>query len=93
MAYRALFPGAQPYEGMETDQEPNRANHRATHFYDWSTFPLPTDCYAVILCSQLLEHPLQPERLLSDCHRLRQPGGVLLFTTPFLWPGYEHPRD
>lgn len=93
MPYRALFIGAQPYEGLEIDQERNRANPRVTHFYDGGTFPLPADCYAAVLCSQVLEHSFSPERLLDDCHRVLRPGGALLLTVPFLWPEHEQPWD
>lgn len=93
MPYRALFPGAQPYEGLEIDQDRNRANPRVTHFYDGSTFPLPADRYAAILCSQVLEHSFSPEQLLGECHRVLMPGGALLLTIPFLWPEHEQPWD
>ena len=93
MPYRALFLRAQPYEGLEIDQERNRANSRVTHFYDGSTFPLPAGRYAAILCSQVLEHSFSPEQLLGECHRVLMPGGALLLTIPFLWPEHEQPWD
>ena len=93
MPYRALFSGAQPYEGLEIDQERNRANPRVTHFYDGSTFPLASDHYAAILCSQVLEHSFSPQQLLAECHRVLRPGGAMLLTIPFLWPEHEQPWD
>ena len=93
MPYRALFAGAEPYEGLEIDQERNRANPRVTHFYDGTTFPLPAGRYAAILCSQVLEHSFSPEQLLGECHRVLRPGGALLLTIPFLWPEHEQPWD
>ncbi|MEB3242407.1 MAG: class I SAM-dependent methyltransferase [Cyanobacteriota bacterium] len=93
MPYRALFPAAEPYEGLEIDQERNRANPRVTHFYDGHTIPLAAERYAAILCSQVLEHSFSPERLLAECHRLLRPGGALLLTIPFLWPEHEQPWD
>jgi SAM-dependent methyltransferase len=93
MPYRALFPGAQPYEGLEIDQERNRANPRVSHFYTGDTFPLADERYAAILCSQVLEHSFTPERLLGECHRVLRPGGALLLTIPFLWPEHEQPWD
>lgn len=93
MPYRALFPGAHPYEGLEIDQDRHRANPRVTHLYDGHTFPLANDRYAAILCSQVLEHSFSPERLLAECHRVLRPGGALLLTIPFLWPEHEQPWD
>ncbi|MEB3335634.1 MAG: class I SAM-dependent methyltransferase [Cyanobacteriota bacterium] len=93
MPYRALFPRAEPYEGLEIDQERNRGHPHATHIYDGNTFPLPAGHYAAILCSQVLEHSFTPEQLLAECHRVLRPGGVLLLTIPFLWPEHEQPWD
>lgn len=93
MPYRSLFPSAEPYEGLEIDQERHRANPRVTHLYDGHTFPLADDRYAAILCSQVLEHSFSPERLLAECHRVLRPGGALLLTIPFLWPEHEQPWD
>jgi SAM-dependent methyltransferase len=93
MPYRALFAGAEPYEGLEIDQERNRANPRVSHFYAGDTFPLADERYAAILCSQVLEHSFTPERLLGECLRVLRPGGALLLTIPFLWPEHEQPWD
>lgn len=93
MPYRTLFPSAHPYEGLEIDQERNRANPRVSHFYAGDTFPLADERYASILCSQVLEHSFTPERLLGECHRVLRPGGALLLTIPFLWAEHEQPWD
>jgi len=93
MPYRALFPASRPYEGLEIDQPRHHANPRVSHFYDGETFPIASDRYAAILCSQVLEHSFSPERLLAECHRVLRPGGVLLLTIPFLWPEHEQPWD
>jgi len=93
MPYRALFAGAQPYEGLEIDQPRNRANPRVHHFYDGQTFPLASEGYAAILCSQVLEHSFAPDRLLAECQRVLRPGGALLLTIPFFWPEHEQPWD
>jgi SAM-dependent methyltransferase len=93
MPYRGLFPASHPYEGLEIDQERNRANPRVNHFYDGDTFPLKADGYATVLCSQVLEHSFAPDQLLAECHRVLRPGGALLLTIPFLWPEHEQPWD
>lgn len=53
-----------------------------------------TDCSAdVILCSEVLEHLEEPGAAFTEFHRVLKPGGVLLLTTPFIWPIHEQPRD
>ncbi|MFN9546443.1 MAG: class I SAM-dependent methyltransferase [Cyanobacteriota bacterium] len=93
MPYRALFPQAEPYEGLEINQARQEKNSRVTYFYDGQTFPIGDNHFAAILCSEVLEHSFVPERLLSECHRVLRPGGVLLLTLPFLWPEHEQPWD
>jgi len=87
------FRRRQALRGPRDRQERNLSNARFTHFYDGDTFPLASDSYAAVLCSQVLEHSLSPEELLSECHRVLRPGGSLLLTVPFLWPEHEQPWD
>ncbi len=35
-----------------------------------------------ILCSEMIEHVLEPDKVLSECHAVLRPGGKLLVTTP-----------
>jgi SAM-dependent methyltransferase len=93
MPYRALFPQAMPYEGLEINQERQQKNPRVTYFYDGETMPMAANQFAAILCSEVLEHSFVPERLLSECHRVLRPDGALLLTMPFLWPEHEQPWD
>lgn len=93
MPYRDLFRLASIYEGLEIDQLRQTGNHRVTYFYDGVTFPIADNHFASILCSEVLEHSFNPERLLSECHRVLRPGGALLLTVPFLWPEHEQPWD
>src|SRR5271166_3123599 len=46
-------------------------------------FPYPDGSFAVVLCCEILEHLLQnPTHMLCEIHRVLQPGGRLLLTTP-----------
>ncbi|MFN9630894.1 MAG: class I SAM-dependent methyltransferase [Cyanobacteriota bacterium] len=93
MPYRELFPQAEPYEGLEINQPRQQNNARATYFYDGETFPIESNRFTGILCSEVLEHSFVPELLLAECHRVLRPGGRLLLTAPFLWPEHEQPWD
>ncbi len=39
--------------------------------------------YDLIVCTEVLEHLLQPFDAVREIHRLLKPGGVVLVTTPF----------
>lgn len=39
--------------------------------------------FDVIVCTEVLEHTLQPFDAVAEIHRLLKPGGVLVLSTPF----------
>jgi SAM-dependent methyltransferase len=46
-------------------------------------FPYPDNTFALVLCCEILEHlPNDPTHVLAEIHRVLQPGGRLLLTTP-----------
>ena len=40
------------------------------------------DSFGLVLCSEVLEHVPDPERALKTLHRILQPGGIAIVTTP-----------
>lgn len=49
---------------------------------DAQNLPFVSDVFSAVVFFDLLEHVPQPERLLSECHRVLAPGGVLHFFVP-----------
>jgi len=43
---------------------------------------LPTECFDKIICSEVLEHAVDPECILREMHRLLKPGGRVVITFP-----------
>ena len=37
------------------------------------------------ICAAVLEHLEEPEQALQECHRVLRPGGVAIYTVPFIW--------
>lgn len=44
--------------------------------------PFRNDCLDGVLCLHMLEHVLDGEKLLAECHRVLRPGGKLIVVTP-----------
>ncbi len=52
------------------------------------------DCsYDLVLCTQVLEHCENPQRIVDECHRVLKPGGTLILTVPSVYPVHGYPAD
>jgi SAM-dependent methyltransferase len=48
--------------------------------------PFPAESFNIVVLSHILEHLRQPERLVSEAHRVLRPGGLLVVGVPIcLW--------
>lgn len=60
-----------------------------------SVYKIPVDdaSFDSALCSAVLEHLEEPEQALRECYRVLKPGGVAVYSVPFIWHIHEEPRD
>lgn len=54
---------------------------------------IPDDSYDVILCTGLLEHVTDPQRLIDDFHRILRPGGRLIMSASAVFSFHEGPTN
>jgi len=54
------------------------------HICDITWIPLPDACVDAIVCTEVLEHTVDPVLVLDEFARLLKPGGRLLLTAPLL---------
>lgn len=45
------------------------------------------------VCTAVLEHLEEPEKALRECSRILKPGGIAIYSVPFIWHLHEEPRD
>ena len=54
---------------------------------------LPSESFDVVLCTQVIEHCMNPWRALAEAHRILKPGGALIVSAPHVWFYHPHPTD
>jgi SAM-dependent methyltransferase len=60
---------------------------------DAHALPFVDGAFDVVLCTEVLEHLVEPQRAIDEMHRVLKPGGQLLLTTRFLFPIHDAPHD
>jgi SAM-dependent methyltransferase len=55
--------------------------------------PEPDASFDCAVCTAVIEHLEEPERALRECHRVLKPGGIAIYSAPFIWHLHEEPRD
>lgn len=53
---------------------------------DIGCLPFKDNHFAMCIATETLEHVLDPWAAVQEVYRILAPGGVALFTTPFMWP-------
>ena len=55
--------------------------------------PVADESFDSAVCTAVLEHLEEPEQALRECHRILKPGGIAIYSVPFIWHLHEEPRD
>jgi SAM-dependent methyltransferase len=93
--YRALLPPATTYVGLDVDQAEAQFGYSVpdTIHFDGGRWPDSAHDADLILCTEALEHVLDPPQLLGEAFRALKPGGRLLLTVPFAARWHFVPHD
>jgi SAM-dependent methyltransferase len=55
---------------------------------DILSLPFPDESFDGVVLSEVLEHCTDPKRAIGEVFRVLKPGGLVLVTSPYIWP--EH---
>lgn len=87
-----LAPHVTEHIGIDHPDTPHDAA-RADILASAYEVPEPDGAFDSVLCTAVLEHLEEPQQALNEAARLLRPGGVAVYTVPFIWHLHEAPRD
>lgn len=95
--------GIKPYKDLTKDfvQKHTGIDHSGTMhskkeidvFSDAYKIPFKENLFDSVLCTCVIEHLEEPQTALNEAFRLLKPGGIAIYTAPFIWHIHEEPRD
>jgi SAM-dependent methyltransferase len=91
--YRKYFAHAQ-YVGIDVEASGRKEQEKSADIYfDGVNIPLAVESVDAVLCTEVLEHAVDPEALVAEFFRVLRPGGQIFITVPFIWGLHELPYD
>ena len=93
--YRSLLKRASSYQGNDIAQADERFGYARddTLYVNGYPWPIADSSVDLALCTEVLEHVLEPGDLLTEVRRCLRPGGRLLMTVPFAARWHFVPYD
>lgn len=93
--YRTLLPTGTKYVGIDQAEAKDHFGYDVpdTTYYSGDTWPVADHAADAVLCTETLEHVLDPPGFLAEALRALQPGGRLILTVPFAARWHYIPFD
>jgi len=93
--FRPLVSPSARYLGIDTIDAKSDFGYEVpdTIYFDGESWPVDTESVDLVLCTETLEHVLEPSKLLAEAKRTLRPGGRLLLTVPFAARWHFVPHD
>jgi SAM-dependent methyltransferase len=91
---RAYLHSACTYFGLDYPQTGEALYEaRPNVFGDAHGLPFIDGAFDTVVLLEVLEHPSEPETAIREARRVLARGGVLIISTPFLYPIHDAPGD
>jgi SAM-dependent methyltransferase len=93
--YRTLVPASVTYIGIDTADAKDRFGYDIpdTKYFTGDRWPVEDAIADTVLCTETLEHVLDPLDFLAEAKRSLRPGGRLILTVPFAARWHYVPFD
>jgi SAM-dependent methyltransferase len=93
--YRTLVPADVKYVGIDTADAKDRFGYEVpdTEYFTGERWPVGDQSADTVLCTETLEHVLDPLSFLGEAKRALRPGGRLILTVPFAARWHYVPFD
>lgn len=92
--YLSLFTHCENYIGIDVEGSGHdHTQSKINKFFNGTDIPFPDNCFDAIICTEVLEHCIDPIKLISEIHRVMKPGSTCAISVPFMWPEHEMPYD
>jgi SAM-dependent methyltransferase len=95
MPFREYLPAQVRYLGLDVAEAVSfgMRDHPDIVMFDGVSIPFPDESWDGIICTEVLEHTLEPEALIAEMLRVLRPGGTILITVPFSARVHHAPLD
>jgi SAM-dependent methyltransferase len=96
MRYRSTIlsgPNVSNYIGLDLEPGKFDTANTADVYWDGVTMPFADRSIDSAILFEVLEHCADPRIVAKEAYRVLQPGGTLLFSTPFLYQLHGFPHD
>jgi SAM-dependent methyltransferase len=91
--YQTYFKNMQ-YVGIDVEESGRNKDDKLTDVqFDGISIPFNDAEFDACICTEVLEHAVDPDALLMEVNRVLKNGGSLLITVPFMWGLHELPYD
>ena len=82
------------YIGIDVEASGRKESEKVADFvFDGVHIPAQQESFDAILCTEVLEHVVDPDALVAEMFRVLKKGGRLCITVPFIWGLHELPYD